>query len=296
MGRNSVCYFRWRQAPFAQEQMHAGLLRPDSSEAEAAPEVRDAAQIIEGLGPQQTVRAPVAILFSYEAAWTCAIQPQGQTFRYLELVYGWYSAARRLGLDVDIVAPGTGLSGYAMVLVPTLPIVSAPFVEDLSAATNCKVPTLIGPRSGSKTASFQIPEKLAPGELRQFFDLTVSRVESLREGAEARGDGWTMPRWLEHVETSLDPEFALLDGRGVVFKQGVNRYCAGWPDRALLRTLIERMAREAGVDTIDLPEGLRTRRTASHLFAFNYSSEPVHFDLTGEVIDPAGVSITAINP
>ncbi|MEO0871074.1 MAG: beta-galactosidase, partial [Pseudomonadota bacterium] len=34
-----VSYFRWRQAPFAQEQMHAGLLRPDSSEAEAAPEV-----------------------------------------------------------------------------------------------------------------------------------------------------------------------------------------------------------------------------------------------------------------
>ena len=29
-GAEAVCYFRWRQAPFAQEQMHAGLLRPDS--------------------------------------------------------------------------------------------------------------------------------------------------------------------------------------------------------------------------------------------------------------------------
>ena len=28
-GAEVVSYFRWRQAPFAQEQMHAGLLRPD---------------------------------------------------------------------------------------------------------------------------------------------------------------------------------------------------------------------------------------------------------------------------
>jgi beta-galactosidase len=33
-GAECVSYFRWRQAPFAQEQMHAGLLRPDSAEAE----------------------------------------------------------------------------------------------------------------------------------------------------------------------------------------------------------------------------------------------------------------------
>jgi len=30
-GAETVSYFRWRQAPFAQEQMHAGLLRPDSA-------------------------------------------------------------------------------------------------------------------------------------------------------------------------------------------------------------------------------------------------------------------------
>jgi beta-galactosidase len=28
-GAEMVSYFRWRQVPFAQEQMHAGLLRPD---------------------------------------------------------------------------------------------------------------------------------------------------------------------------------------------------------------------------------------------------------------------------
>ena len=41
MGNGSRCpcaevvsYFRWRQAPFAQEQMHAGLLCPDGQNAQ----------------------------------------------------------------------------------------------------------------------------------------------------------------------------------------------------------------------------------------------------------------------
>ncbi|MEL7217810.1 MAG: hypothetical protein AAGK01_05195, partial [Pseudomonadota bacterium] len=67
----------------------------------------------------------------------------------------------------------------------------------------------------------------------------------------------------------------LKDGRGVVFKQDGYRYCAGWPDQNLLRILIETMARETGVKTQALPEGVRLRETANHVFAFNYSSKPV---------------------
>ena len=43
-GAEAVCYFRWRQAPFAQEQMHAGLLRPDSADAPALAEVKGSRQ------------------------------------------------------------------------------------------------------------------------------------------------------------------------------------------------------------------------------------------------------------
>ena len=45
-GAEAVCYFRWRQAPFAQEQMHAGLLRPDSADAPALAEAKQVAKEI----------------------------------------------------------------------------------------------------------------------------------------------------------------------------------------------------------------------------------------------------------
>lgn len=96
------------------------------------------------------------------------------------------------------------------------------------------------------------------------------------------------------MTSDLAPEFALEDGRGIVFAQCNHRYLAAWPDKVLLSRLITRIADEARIELTLLPEGLRIRRTATHLFAFNYSTGSITFDLTGEVIDPASVSITAL--
>ncbi len=287
-GAEFTSYFRWRQAPFAQEQMHAGLLRPDSEDAPAADEVREAARMIAEIGPQETTQAPVALVFSYEAAWVCGIQPQGKSFRYLELVYEHYSALRRAGLDVDIVSPAAELTGYKMIIVPTLPIVPDGFAKKL-AALEC--PVLIGPRSGSKTESFCIPDNLAPGALQELFALKVTRAESIRDSVSEPGEGFEIARWREDIASGLEPEFADAGGSGVVYKQDDRRYVSVWPDRALLDQLVARMASEAGVALTALPEGLRTRRSASHIFAFNYSRTPVVWSETGEEIAPAGYAV-----
>jgi beta-galactosidase len=283
-GAELTSYFRWRQAPFAQEQMHAGLLRPDSSEAEAAPEVRAAAAVLADIGPQTAPQAPVALVFSYTAAWVLGIQPQGASFRYLELVFEWYSALRAKGLDVDIVAAEADLSGYRMVCVPSLPIMPDGFAERL-AALAC--PVLLGPRSGSKAASFAIPEGLAPGDLRAAIPLTVMRVESLRDGVAEPAEGFAVIRWREDVASELAPEWTDAAGRGVVYRHGQLRYCAIWPDRALLALLVERMAGEAGVELIDLPEGIRVRRTQAHVFTFNYAAKPGFAPHLGATLPPA---------
>jgi beta-galactosidase len=290
-GAELTSYFRWRQAPFAQEQMHAGLLRPDSTEAEAANEVRAAADELTRIGPQQTAQAPAALVFSYEAAWTIGIQPQGQSFRYLELVFEWYSALRQRGLDIDIVSPNADLSAYRMVVVPTLPIIPEGFVEKLAALT---CPVLLGPRSGSKTASFTIPEGLAPGEIKALIDMTITRVESLRDGVSEPADGWSVTRWREDVRARFAPELADAAGRGVIYAVANRRYCAIWPDAALLRLLIERIAGEAGVDLLDLPESIRVRRSASHAFTFNYAAQPVLVPHLGETRAPASCHIAPL--
>ena len=276
-GAELVSYFRWRQAPFAQEQMHAGLLRPDNIEDTGAGEARQVARDITMLGAPENRRSEVALLFSYEAAWLLETQPQGQSFRYLELVFAMYSGLRRLGLNVDIVAPDADLDDHAMVVAPTLPIMSSSLIARLGAL---QIPVLIGPRSGSKTGDFSIPANLAPGELQDLIPLKITRVESLRPGITAKAGSGEISRWLEHVETDLAVETALEDGRGILFASDGLRYLAAWPDAALLEDIFGHMAAEAGLSVDKLQRDLRVRRLGDLCFAFNYGTQTVQLPET----------------
>ncbi len=294
-GAELVSYFRWRQAPFGQEMHHAGLLRPDSVDDIGAHEARSTASDLKALGELGAPPKSVALLFSYEAGWLFEAQPQGRSFRYLELVFAFYSALRQLGLDIDILPPEADLSGYKMVVIPSLPILDAALVKRLSELA---VPVIFGPRSGSRTRDFQIPNGLPPGDLREALPITIPRVESLREGLFEQGDGFAISRWLEHVESSLEPEITLEQGRGIVYRHGAVRYLAAWPDTALLARLMENMAQEAKLAVHSLPSDLRIRRAGDVTFAFNYGTEPIDLraivqarPLIGNLdLEPAGIA------
>ncbi len=286
-GAELVSYFRWRQAPFAQEQMHSGLQRPDRSADIGTAEAMQATRDITALGPAKVGRAPVALVFSYEAAWVFDTQPQGKDIGYIDLAFAFYTALRRLGLDVDIVSPDAKLDGYQLVIVPSLPILPPDFAHGLTA------PMLFGPRTGSKTADFTIPASLPPGDL---LPIRVVRVESLRPGLTHSGDGFEVARWIEHVEAPFAPEIATGDGLGVVWNHGNRRYISAWPDAALLDRVLSIMANEAGVAITTLPADVRIRRAGSLMFAFNYGPEPAaipaqDFLLGGTPLMPAGVAV-----
>jgi len=290
-GAELVSYFRWRQAPFAQEMHHAGLLRPDSIDDVGADEARAAAGDLAILGDLGKPPKSVALLFSYEAAWLFEAQPQGRSFRYIELVFAFYSALRRLGIDVDILSHDALLDGYKMVVVPSLPILDVSVVERLAALG---VPVIFGPRSGSRTRDCQMPAGLPPGALRAAIPITIPRVESLREGLVEPGDGFAIARWFEHVETELEPDIALHDGRGIVYRHGALCYLAGWPDDALLETLILAKAAEAGISTMRLPRDIRVRRTGDLVFAFNYGPDLV--DIAAITCEPLIIGDLALPP
>jgi beta-galactosidase len=160
-GAEAVCYFRWRQAPFAQEQMHAGLLRPDSAPAQAFGEAEQVAQELAAMPSDAgTGAADVALVFDYESDWAWDIQPQGRSFQYFWLVFHVYKGLRRLGLNVDFVRPDVAdLSAYKLVLGPGVFSLSDPLK---AALAGFKGTVILGPRTNSKTKDFSIPVPLPP--------------------------------------------------------------------------------------------------------------------------------------
>ncbi len=300
-GAEAVSYFRWRQAPFAQEQMHEALLLPNAQPNEGYDAVARISQELARLNARvETARAPVALIFDYESAWAWGIEPQGQDFAYFDLVLSIYRGLRRAGLSVDVIPPAAAaVADRRLIVAPALFAPSEGFARALaeSGAT-----ILLGPRAGSKTADFQIPAELPPGVLRSLIDIRVRRVESLRPGASVKivGEGAFL-RWREFLllGESVRRELISDDGETALARCGRVFYLSGWPDDDLLASVLRRVFHAAEIATLDLAEDIRIRDNGAMRYIFNYGAEASDVSaligketllLGAPILEPCGVA------
>lgn len=266
-GAEAICYFRWRQAPFAQEQMHAGLQRPDGMPALANPEIRTVAHELSELPEHEIKPARVGLVFDYASAWAWDTQAQGANFDYFRLVYDTYRGLRRLGLSVDILAPTTSDFGDKnLVCIPGL----FAWTNELREATNnFSGHVLAGPRTGSKTYDFKIPYALPP-EVPEL-DCKVVAVETLRPSAPiALNNGGAFHIWREFVETSETVRETCEDGQPALISSGRTHYTTGWPDDVAMDRILGQLAVEAGLDITPLKAGHRCRDFGPYRLHMNY--------------------------
>lgn len=271
-GAQVVSYFRWRQAPFGQEQMHSGLQLPDGTQAEGAAEVQSVADILEALPPVIDRPASVGLVFDYASAWAWDTQPQGKDFDYFRLVYDVYRGLRRLGLSVDILPPGTDdFKPYKLVCIPGL----FAWTDSLqSALKTAQAQVVIGPRTGSKTQDFQIPECLPPGLAD--LDCQVTAVETLRPdaGIPLEGGG-QFQIWREFIRSNLTPAEMTKDGYPAQLCDDNLHYLAGWPDDAAMLRILSGIAQKAGVETHVMEGGQRRRDYGDYDLRSDYDTGEV---------------------
>ena len=303
-GAGVVSYFRWRQAPFAQEQMHAGLLRPDSSQAAAWPEIEavtcDLAVL--DLEAHATTPARVALMVDVQAQWLGEIERQALSYDYTQLLMDHYRALRALGVNVDFVAPDGDVSAYALVVVPSLAIATAETIARLQASSAIVV---FGPRSGAKTDDLTLPDGLPPGPLRDLLPIRVLSVETLRPDCPAalvwNGERYPSTTWREEIEVTGPAQILAShdDGSPAIVRSGKTLYVASLSDRRFLTDFLEDLCVEAGVAVQRLARDLRLRRRGDLTFAFNYSDAPIaapappnaRFVLGAETIAPRDVAV-----
>ena len=308
-GAELVSYFRWRQAPFAQEQMHSGLLRPDASKAEAAFEAQQVSDEVNqlsqqlGLDKDELEALPsagsVALMFDYDACWALDIQPQSQAYRYLFWCYRVYESLRELGLSIDIISPKSDLSAYKMLVLPAQVVIDDTLQQALDKFEGV---LLVGPRSGSKTSDYQIPDELSPGKLQALMPLQVERVDALPEHTQplvngAWGEG-KLKHWREQINTELAVHLEDEQGKPVLVGEDKRFYLAACLDKPLLKACFEKLALLADIPSFYLPKGVRVRHRGKLIFVFNYGQNSANYTppaatcLIGQAqIAPAGVSI-----
>lgn len=274
-GAEVVSYFRWRQAPFAQEQMHAGLLRPDNEPAPAYGEAMQVAQELKTVGITGIVRkARVALVFDYQSEWAWQIQPQAKGFTHSGHVRIIYAAFRKHGIDVDILGPDTSsFADYDIVVIPALFAWSDAL---RTAIQNFDGQLLIGPRSGSRTMNFEIPQHLAPDLPRDLLDLRVIRVDSTDPGVQTpvKGGG-SVHLWRERIETSGEIVIEDEDNLPVLIAQGKLNYLTASGNKALVQRVVDHLIAEANLPVLHLPAGVRCRVRDGFRIYLNYGSGSV---------------------
>lgn len=283
-GAEMVCYFRWRQAPFAQEQMHAGLLRADSEPAPALIEAQQVASEIAAAPQVGKSNASVAILFDYDADAAWQVQPHGSGLSYFDLVFTAYRAVRSMGLSVDILPPQTDkFDHYKLVLAPGMMMMNA---AQKSALVTSSAQVILGPRTAARDNDFTMPVPLPPHI--PDMDVTVARVESLRadmpiavsEGGNICGYREILESTEQHCLTTLNNEPVAVQKQNVI-------YLGAWLDIEGWRSLISPLAAARGLEILNLPDGVRIRDTETERFWFNYDS--VSHQLQGHDLPPASV-------
>ena len=302
-GAEVVSYFRWRQYHSAQEQMHAGLLRPDSQPAPAYHEVKQVAGELEAAGIAGAAsKARVGIVYDYQSEWAWRIQPHAQGFTHYAHVRCAYAALRERGVDVDILSPhAADFSGYDLVIIPAL----FAWNDALRRAiAGFQGHLLIGPRSGSKTGVFTIPANLAPDLPRNLLDAKVARVDSMDPShAIAVKGGGAVRLWRERLETRARVEMEDEEGAPVLVSQGKLFYLAASGDRALMQRIVDRMLDEAGIGTVALPPSVRCRRRDGLRIYVNYgvsaatltpAEDEAGYVLGSETIPGAGVTVAKL--
>ena len=283
-GAEAVCYFRWRQAPFAQEQMHAGLLRPDSVDAPALAEALQVAKEIADAPIVEECISEIALLFDYQSDWKWQTLPQGKDLEYFNLIYDNYRALRRLGLSIDILSPSEDLSRYKLVVAPGLLHMSDDLKRKLSDRDG---PTVVGPRSGSSTESLGLARPLGPNLPN--INVTTARVETLRTDMPIllQGGG-SVKGWNEVLESSDHPFRTMANGDLAAVSSGNLTYLGGWFDDEALTKVFREICARAKIEFIELPEGLRRRETSKEMFWFNYGTKNV--EVEGRTFPPQSVT------
>lgn len=275
-GAGAVSWFRWRQGQVGPEQMHAGLNLPDGQISPGGIEAAKVAKEIVRLGPVPPCeRADVALLFDYESTWMSEIQPNGIGGSDLAHAQSWYAALRGLGMDVDVLRPGSRIDGYRLIVIPTLWTFDDRTLQALKAAAGL---VLIGPRSGSKTQNFSIPSNLPPGPLQDLIPMKVTQVASLRRGTTVPVQGGQIAgnaiEWREWIDTKLPSLANYADGLPAVIDGGHVRYVGCKGDATLNAAIMRAAVLKAGLQPVSLPDGVRLRRRGPYRFAFNYGGTP----------------------
>ncbi|CAL9544280.1 Beta-galactosidase bgaB [Streptomyces sp. enrichment culture] len=293
-GADAVCYFQWRQSRQGAEKFHSAMVGHAGERGRAFQEVRRIGADLAAIAPAvegRHVRADIAVLHDWHSWWAGAQEAHPSArVDYPEILRAWHRALWEANLPTDFAHPEHDLTPYEVVVVPQLYALTDAAVDNLLAHVRGGGALVCGFLTGVADQDDRIRPGGMDARLRALFGIrTLHEWWPLEETESADCGDWRGTLWSEEIEPDGTADETLayrggeLDGLPAVLRKGRAWYVSTLPEPQALRTLLTRVAAEAGVRPVldGLPAGVEAVRRGEALFLLNHGRAPVTVEVPG---------------
>jgi beta-galactosidase len=133
-GADGILFFQWRQSVAGAEKFHSGMVPHAGTNTRVWREIEQLGAELATLSDLagSRVEADVAIVLDWDSWWSFKQGAMPAELSYLEAIHSWYRELWSRTVTVDFV-PSTGeLSGYSVVIVPSLFVASTDALANLA--------------------------------------------------------------------------------------------------------------------------------------------------------------------
>ncbi|HEX9040797.1 MAG TPA: beta-galactosidase [Trebonia sp.] len=304
-GGDAVLSFQWRAAAAGAEKFHSGMLPHAGTDSRTWREVTRVGADLVRLAPVagSPVRAVAALLLDWESWWALEADSHPAPLRQVDLLGEFYRPLFEAGVNVDFAHPESDLSGYRLLLVPALYLVSDAGADNVRRFADSGGIVVMSFFSGIVDTHERIRLGGYPAPWRELLGLRVEEFAPLPAGAAVRleeaqgGNGagsagrlWQDVIGLRGADPLLSYAAGHLAGQPAVTRHSYGRgeayYLGTLPDRATLRDLMAAACGRAGIEfRTDVPPGVEVVRRGDYLFVISHVDGQVEVDLGGTSLD-----------
>jgi beta-galactosidase len=304
-GADAVLSFQWRAAATGAEKFHSGMVPHAGTDSRVWREVVSLGGELRRLAPVagHRVRAEAALLLDWENWWALELDSHPTSrLRLTDLLGELYRPLLQAGVTADFAHPESDLSGYRLILVPALYLVSDAGADNLRRFVADGGTALITFFSGIVDPHDRVRLGGYPAPWRELLGLRIEELAPLPYGAHVRlqgpgaaATGATGRLWQDVIglrgatplltfgEGHLGGEAAVTrheHGRGTAF------YLGTLPDQATLGHLVRQACLRAGITPwTGLPRGVEAVRRGDYLVLISHLDHPVELDLGAKRLD-----------
>lgn len=301
-GADSVLYFQWRASRGAEEKLHGAVIGHDGREdARSFTETAQVGLRLEALAEITAVKREkqAAIVHDWQNKWALegSCGPRNAGMGYWDELKRHYNALAREGIAVEFVDQNADLTGYGLVVVPMLYLLTDAFAKKLCAFAQNGGTVIVTYWSGVVDESDLCRLGDTPYGLTELLGLRRTEIDGMYDGETRRcmpAAGCTLPAaqasTLCEVATLNEKDQAeplsLYDedyfaGHPAVavhrYGKGCAYYLASRFDEAFYRAFYHDAAKEIGLSPAwpeALPEGILAVRRGSFVFVQNCTEQP----------------------